>query len=90
MPSNAAESAGDREEMSPTERIDFIQSGEMQGNKSGREAGLKNYLIRQRVWQILQERMEESLEERDRMFFMENCVRRVCLCVCVRTLVRLC
>lgn len=83
MPSNAAESAGDREEISTTECIDSIQSGELQENKSEREGGLKNYLIRHRVWQILQERMEKSLEEKERMFFKENCARAsVCTLAC--------
>lgn len=34
---NAAESAGDREEMSTIECIDFIQSGELQEEQTWRE-----------------------------------------------------
>lgn len=44
----------------------------------------KNDLIRHRVWQILQERIERSLEEKDRMYFKGNCVRRASMFVCVR------
>lgn len=52
--------AGDREETSTTECIDFIQSAKLLENESP---------IRYRVWKVLQERMDKSLEEKDRMGF---------------------
>ena len=35
------------------------------------------------MWQTLQERIERSLEEKDRMYFKGNCVRRASMFVCV-------
>lgn len=52
-------------------------------NKSGREVGggAKNYVIRHWLWQILEERMEKSLENKNKMFFKESWVS---VCVCQR------
>lgn len=85
MLSNAAESAGDREDMSTPKCIDFLQSGKLLENKSGWERGSWKTIWLGTVWQILQERMEKSLEEKDRMFFKESCKQGVCTlgaCVC--------
>lgn len=95
MLSNAAapERAGDRAEMSTTECIEFLQSGELAENKSVRETGLKKYLIRHSVW--LRERMERSLVEGGRKEGQDVfqgklskesvyvCVRRPCVVCCV-------
>lgn len=80
-------SAGDREEMSTTQCIDFNQSGELRKNRRReRKLGLKHYVIRHRVWRFLQEKICKGLEERDRVFFKENCVEseRVGMCACWR------
>lgn len=81
-------SAGDREEMSTTQCIDFNQSGELRENRRGeRTLGLKHYVIRHRVWRILREKnLTKALRKGTGCFSRENCAEseRVGMCVCWR------
>lgn len=76
-------SAGDREEMSTTQCIDFNQSGEPRENRHGeRTLGLKHYVIRHRVWRILREKIWQRPWGKGRGVFQGKTARRASASAC--------